>query len=164
MSYYAGNQGCFGKAQRDLHLYSCKSDLQIPTGWCLLCSDFQAALFSEMDCVDGETIRKSIWWYWRGVYEKEFELHQADFGSLRCVVAICAWENEASEEYVRQERDSSLHEWKVEEMAALMPDFYAGKFKKSYNAAPWAKAKNWKFEKFYQHTLNFTFVFEIWNL
>ena len=29
-----------------------------------------------------------------------------------------------------------------EEMAALMPDFYAGKFKKSYNAAPWAKAKN----------------------
>ena len=117
-----------------------------------------------MDRVDGETIRKSIWWYWSGVYEKEFELHQADFGSLRRVVAICAWENEASEEYVRQESDSSLHEWKDEEMEALMPDFYAGKFKKSYNAAPWAKAKNRKFEKFYQHTLNFTFVFEIWNL
>lgn len=28
-----------------------------------------------------------------------------------------------------------------EEMAALMLDFYAGKFKKSYNAAPWVKSK-----------------------
>ena len=29
-----------------------------------------------------------------------------------------------------------------EEMEALVPDCYAGEFKKSYNAAPWAQAKN----------------------
>ena len=78
------------------------------------------------------------------------------------MVEVCAWESESSEEYVRQESDGSLH-GENEEMAALMPDFYAEKFKKSYNAAPWAKAKHWKFEKFYQYTLNFTVIFEIWN-
>ena len=50
-----------------------------------------------------------------GVYAKEFELYQAKYGVVRCVVAICARENEISqitEKDVREEGEGIAYDWR----------------------------------------------------